>query len=64
MYGVEITACFIVFLACVYRDIAGPSGRTVGLRRVSMADCLLVLRVRIPPGAWMVVLGSVVRVVR
>ena len=32
--------------------------RTSGLRRVSAAARLLVLRVRIPPGAWMFVLYS------
>ena len=36
--------------------IADPSGRPSGLRRGSVADRLLGLRVRIPPGAWIFVL--------
>ena len=42
------------FLIIILRRSQWPSG----LRRVSTADRLLGLRVRIPPGAWMIVLYS------
>ena len=43
------------YISNLFDKVAGPSGRTRGLKRRSAATRLLRSWVRIPPGAWMFV---------